>query len=187
LEKKEDIRRRILKFRREQPEEERKRRTDRIAETVMACRWFLNARDIYCYIDFDGEVGTRKIIEEAWRLRKNVWVPRISGMEMDFYNIMSFDGLEKNTFGILEPHKECPHKTECLPEEMKGLVIVPGVAFDEKRNRIGYGKGYYDRYLAAHPKLHTVAVAFELQIVERIEAEEQDVRLDMLVTERRVL
>ncbi len=185
MEKKEDIRKRILKSRKEQAAADWESGTARITETVVSCRWFLEAEVIYCYLDFNGEVGTRRLIERAWQLGKAVLVPRVSGDTMQFCEINSFDSLEKGAFGIPEPQGVSAWEEKPGADDAKGLVIVPGVAFDRKGNRVGYGKGYYDRYLAAHPGLHTIAIAFELQIVEDVEAEAQDIRLEMLVTEKK--
>lgn len=152
-------------------------KTCRITDTVIHHPWFLDASDLYCYIDFNHEVGTAAMIEEAWRRKKRVWVPRVNGEEMEFFLLDSFADLHPGAYGIREPDS-LKH-----PDTSDGFMIVPGVAFDRKRNRIGYGKGYYDRYLKMHPALRTAAVAFDLQIVDRIEAEEQDIRPDLLVTE----
>lgn len=96
---------------------------------------------------------------------------------MEFCSLSSFEQLVPGTYGILEPDG-----TD-VSEQKNGLMLVPGVAFDKLRNRIGYGKGYYDRYLKAHPLLHTIALAFDLQIVSKIKAQEQDVKPELLLTE----
>ena len=67
-----------------------------------------------------------------------------------------------------------------------GLMIMPGVAFDTNRNRVGYGGGYYDRYLESHPQLHTLALAFDMQVLFEVPAEEQDIKPQLLVTETNI-
>lgn len=85
---------------------------------------FREATDIYCYIDFGGEVGTRPLMLEAWKLGKTVWVPKVHGETMDFYEITSFDELKPGAYGILEPDAGIPASAD------DGLMIMPGVAFD---------------------------------------------------------
>lgn len=179
LERKEDIRRRILTLRSQLSETEREQKTAAITEKIIHCRYFQEAERIFCYIDFQGEAGTRRIIEEAWRLGKEVYAPRVSGDTMDFFEFDSYSELIPGTFGILEPSGR-----EAAETSQKRLMILPGVAFDKSRNRIGYGGGYYDKYLAVHPEIQTIGIAFELQLVECIEAENTDVKVKMIVTEK---
>ncbi len=79
---------------------------------------------------------------EAWKLGKTVWVPKVHGETMDFYEITSFDELKPGAYGISSPMPEYLHR------QTTDLMIMPGVAFDTNRNRVGYGGGYYDRYLS---------------------------------------
>jgi len=177
LEQKKEIRQRIKKLRSGLEPLLWKEKTEMITDAVIHHRWFREAADIYCYIDFNQEVGTSGLIKEAWKQGKNVWVPKVSGETMEFYSLTSFEELVPGAYGILEPDDTA------VSEPKNGLMLVPGVAFDKLRNRIGYGKGYYDRYLKAHPLLHTIALAFDLQIVSRIEAQAQDVKPELLLTE----
>lgn len=141
---------------------------------------FREATDIYCYIDFGGEVGTRPLMLETWKLGKTVWVPKVHGETMDFYEITSFDELKPGAYGILEPDAGIPASAD------DGLMIMPGVAFDTNRNRVGYGGGYYDRYLESHPQLHTLALAFDMQVLFEVPVEEQDIKPQLLVTETNI-
>ena len=178
-----------MEVRSRQSGEEWKTRTDRIMKAVTGHPWFLEADALYCYVDFKGEVGTRGMIERAWELEKKVYVPAVSGHNMEFYRIFSFEELKEGAFGIPEPVvSEGWEKGDISPEE-KALMIMPGVAFDMGRNRIGYGGGDYDRNLASCPGCcgHIIAVAFECQIVEKIETEETDIKPELLITERRML
>lgn len=189
LERKKEIRKHILEVRSQKSREEWKTGTDKIMKAVTGHPWFLEADALYCYVDFKGEAGTRGIIERAWELRKKVYVPAVTGDDMSFYRIFSFEELKEGAFGIPEPQE--PEAGEKKDEAFCGsvLMIMPGVAFDRKRNRVGYGGGYYDRYLACYTEfyIHTIAVAFECQIVEEIETEETDVKPELLITERRIL
>ena len=99
---------------------------------------------------------------------------------MEFFHIENFGQLHPGTMGILEPEEGA------LADGADALVIMPGVAFDRDRRRIGYGGGYYDRYLAAHPCLPTMAVAFDCQVLDEVPYDEYDIRPQILVTETSV-
>ena len=178
--KKQDIRKNVLKQRNLMTEKEWDEHSHEIYKKVVTHPFFLEADEIYCYIDFRNEVDTRKIIEEAWRLGKRVAVPRIEGSEMNFYYIDSFTKLESGYFGVLEPIEQDKAEGEQV------LVIMPGAAFDKKRNRIGYGKGYYDRFLEKYPTYRTLALAFELQMVDNIPSDSFDVKPNQIVTEENI-
>ena len=180
MEEKKEIRRFIRKQRKELDPILWQSATDEICRVTSELDIFREATDIYCYIDFGGEVGTRPLIQEAWKLGKSVWVPRVHAETMDFYEITSFDQLKPGSYGILEPEEGIPAIAE------DGLMIMPGVAFDAKRNRVGYGGGYYDRYLEAHPHLHTIALAFDMQVLYEVPSEELDIKPQILVTETKI-
>lgn len=178
METKQEIRKQIRKLRSRINADEWQAATEAIAEKIIGSDSFREATDLYCYMDFDGEVGTERIIDEAWRLGKDIWLPKVSGDEMRFYLVESEQHLVRGTFGILEPCGEC---VQASGED--GLAIVPGIAFDRLHNRIGYGKGYYDRYLKAHPNLVKFGVAFDIQLVDKIPSEECDCKMDRIFTE----
>lgn len=181
LEVKEEIRLETLKKRQAISPDVWQSSTEIIAKEITAHDWFREATDIYCYLDCKGEVGTRQIIEEAWRLGKSVWAPQVDKTALKFIALHSFEELAKGRFGLLEP------KGEEAADGVDGLVIVPGVAFDVSRARIGYGKGYYDRYLKEHPKLHTIAAAFDVQVLDEIPQEDNDIKPQILITETRTI
>ena len=178
--KKQDIRKNVLKQRNLMTEKEWDEHSHEIYKKVVTHPFFLESKEVYCYINFRNEVGTKKIIEEAWRLGKRVAAPRIEGSEMNFYYIDSFTKLESGYFGVLEPVGEEKAEGEQV------LVIMPGAAFDKKKNRIGYGKGYYDRFLEKYPTYRTLALAFELQVVDKIPSDSFDVKPNQIVTEENI-
>lgn len=180
MESKKDIRKRVLRERNQLAETDWAEKSNTIYEKVISHPYFLGAEEVYCYIDFKNEVGTRKIIETAWKLGKKVATPKIVGEYMHFYYIRNFDDLSSGTWGIMEPATQTP---AC---GTKVLVLMPGAVFDKKRNRIGYGRGYYDQYLAKHPNYQTMALAFELQMLENIPADEHDICPQIIVTEEHI-
>jgi len=151
------------------------------------------ADTVFAYMDLPGEVKMREFIRRCWEEGKTVAVPkiiasdidaRITAAQMRFYRISSFDDLNEGMMHIMEPD---PDRCECLDSEEDALIIMPGVAFDADRRRIGYGGGFYDRYLAEHPGHVTVAVGYEFQVLEQVPSQEQDVRPQLLVTEDRII
>lgn len=180
MESKKDIRKRVLTERNLISKEEWTENSNRIYEKVAAHPFFLDAEEIYCYIDFRNEVGTRKIVETAWKLGKRTAVPKIMGSFMEFFYIRNWDELSPGNWGILEPEKE----NQALGSNV--LVIIPGAVFDKAKHRIGYGKGYYDQYLTKHPDYQTMALAFELQMLENIPADAHDICPKIIVTEEHI-
>lgn len=181
MEEKKRIRQRVQKKRNELTVEEWAEKTRLIYEKVIFHPMFQEADTIYSYVDFRREAGTEKIMEAAWKMGKRVAVPRTEGETMDFYYIDSLEELSVGHFGVREP--EPVH----LAEGKEGLVLLPGSAFDMQRHRIGYGGGYYDRYLEKHPSLATMALAFSFQILDQIPYEPFDVRPEIIVTDTGII
>lgn len=180
METKKEIRQHIISRRKEMDPLAWQEATQKITEKIINHPRFLEETDIYCYANYNGEVGTEQIMEEAWKLGKHVWLPKVEGCEMEFYLVESRKELKPGAYGILEPVTD--HKAD----GKEGLLIMPGVAFDEEGRRIGYGGGFYDKYLEKHPNLLTVAVAFELQIYQEIPCEEHDIKPRKVVTEEHI-
>ena len=130
MDRKKEIRAKILKMRQALPKEEVREKSLRIMRRIEETETFKNADNLLAYIDFRGEVATGTLIEKAWELGKKVYVPRVAGKEMEFYQIHSFEDLEKGAYGILEPKKECPVYE--AGEGQTTLAILPGSVFDEK-------------------------------------------------------
>lgn len=170
--------------------DEVKERSARIVETLMNLEQFGISRTVLCYNDFKNEVMTERFIQGCLQQGKRVAVPVISGegrcvKKMLAAEIYSVEELEPGFYGILEPRKDVLR--EIAPLEID-LVVVPGVAFDGAKNRMGYGAGYYDRFMKELRKdCLKVGVAFELQVYDRIPVEEHDVPLDMIITENRII
>lgn len=145
---------------------------------------FVKANSILCYVSYANEVDTIKLIEYALVKEKIVSVPKVEGDMMQFYRIRKLTDLKKGYFGILEPFKT---NNEAIDPE-NGFMIIPGVAFDRKMNRIGYGKGYYDRYLNDNQdkNIFKCGICFEFQLCERIETDRYDQSLDKVITEKNI-
>lgn len=151
--------------------------SESICRQVIALPAFSEANWIYTYIDFNHEVATATIVHTAWQSGKRVAAPKVVGQELVFYEITSYQQLQTGYFGISEP-EGCPPVPEAA-----ALIIVPGVAFDGKRHRVGYGQGFYDRYLNRHPQHKTVAVAFDFQLFEEVPQDQRDILPELLITQ----
>lgn len=189
METKKETRSLVLKRRRALSQEETEEKSRDICKSVIEHPWFGEADIILLYMDYNHEVMTGQMIEAAWSMGKCVGLPKVHGDHMEYYRVDSYEQLIPGTFGIMEP-KEGLLRLEIAKDDnetkTKVLAVMPGVAFDRKLDRIGYGGGYYDRYYEKRTKIRKIAVAFELQLVPFIEAEQFDLRPDLLVTEKQL-
>ena len=154
-----------------------------ICERLCALREVKEARILALYCSTEDEVRTDELIERLLKDGKRVGVPLISEKEMVFVEIGSLAECQPGSFGIREPAYS-PEKVLC-PEEID-VAVFPGLAFDTKKNRLGYGGGYYDRYFAVHPSIVKLALAFECQIFEKLPHGTNDLKVDRIITENRV-
>ena len=191
---KKELRKEILARRNALSLQEREEKSTQIAHKVMHLVEFQKSNKVLVYAPIKSEVDTTAIYVEARKLCKDVYYPTVLGNEMEFYFVDETTKLDKSVYGILEPNPEFAEPF--VPNVQDTIfVLMPGAVFDETRNRIGYGGGYYDKYLqrleSVIPSEHIckVAVAFECQFVEpgMIESEIHDVRADYIVTESRVV
>lgn len=147
---------------------------------------FKEAKWISFYLSFRNEVKTYEMVKEALMLDKQVVVPVVEEKRiLSLSELRDFDNeLERGKFGILEPKVECKRKVNLEKVE---LVIVPGVVFDAKGNRIGYGGGYYDNLLPKMKEGLFIGLAYELQIVPQIPTKEGDIPVHKIITENRII
>jgi len=126
-----------------------------------------------------SEILTQDIIQELLSNGKDVFLPKVVGEKMEFRKIINFSSLEKGSFDIMEP------KDDCQTDNNLDVVLVPTVGISPIGVRLGYGHGFYDRFLAEH-KVITISLTLEKQIVKNIPKLERDVIIDWIVTEDRV-
>jgi len=147
---------------------------------------FKSAKTLLLYASFRSEVDTHKLIKESLEAQKRVLLPRVnySLKKLEIREIESLNDIEKGHWGIPEPKRATPLRD--LNEA--DLIIVPGVCFDRKGGRIGYGAGYYDKLLKGLNKsIPVIALAYDEQVVEEIPLEAHDRRVDMIITDREVI
>ena len=164
---------------------ERKKGALFLTGQILGHPWYCGSEEILCFVSFGSEIDTGGIITEALKSGKRVYVPKVLpgddhevSLYMDFFRIEDMDQLKPGYRGIMEPSGDSEMYV-CTPERAKRtLVLMPGAAFDCFRNRLGYGGGFYDRYLAGREALRqrTIAVGFMCQMVEEIPAESTDIR-----------
>ena len=181
METKKEIRPYIKQHRDAASDEQVARDSEKIAETVPGLPQYREASCVYAYIDYNHEVMTDSIIFRALEDGKRVAVPRVEGKDLVFCYLHGLDDLESGYFGIREPKHSCQ-----IADEKDALFIMPGVAFDKKHHRVGYGGGFYDRYLAKPNHHYKVALGFDFQVLETVPYEEHDILIDLLVTETTV-
>ena len=183
-EKKAALRGFYAKKRAEMPLDNKKAAEELIFENLVGTREYSAARVIMTYVSVNGELDTRKLIEKALSDKKAVAVPKcVKGTRlMDFYVIKSLDDMDKGAFSLLEPNEQKCKKL-CLSDGV--LMIVPGFCFDENGFRVGYGGGYYDRFLCGK-KIPTAGLCFESCFIESIPKDNFDIPTDIVITERGV-
>ncbi len=171
------------------------RKSRLITEALFQCGCWREADMVLCYLSFDGEVETKRIIDRALEEDKIVGVPRIGGDLLIFYRISDrLHSLTENQWGIREPGRNLPEIDLRQISGVAGkiLIIAPGLAFDRQKNRLGRGRGYYDRFLAAVREsgagdIFTVALSFREQLVRSIPVSEYDQRLDAIICENEII
>lgn len=176
------IRKRVLDARYTLPPDERRAKSAEIEAKLFSLPEYRAARLILFYASFQSEVETHRMIRRALAEGKRVALPKVKGKELELIEIRCFDSdVAPGAWGIPEPEQGVPARLAEI-----GLIVVPGAAFDEQGNRIGYGAGFYDKLLPFYQG-KTVALAYELQIVASAPADAHDVPMQKIVTEKRVI
>lgn len=159
-------------------ERERKRAAVLLTERILGHQWFYLSDTILGFASFGSEIDTEEILEEALRKGKALYLPRVEGEEMNFYRVRALAQLREGYRGIREPEGDAERYAYDGGESSRTLMLMPGVAFDLYRGRMGYGKGFYDRFLADKPELalRTIGVGFACQMAERVPCGEGDIR-----------
>jgi len=184
---KEIIRKRILNLRNSQSKFSAITNSYKIQERLFRLPEFVRAKTILFYVATRDEVKTESMIKKALEYGKRVVVPisNVKERTLNLSEIKDFDELEPGAFNIPEPKKQFLRP---VSSEEIDLVIVPGVAFDEKGNRIGYGMGFYDRFLRNVKKhILVIGLAYEFQIIKKIPVDDKDVTVHKVVSEKEIL
>ena len=147
-----------------------------LMEKFLASKAYKDADTIYGYLPYNQEVRTVPMLEQALRDGKRVAVPKVYGDEMKFIYMTDLSLVEKGYAGIPEPVADAP-----VADDPTALVLMPGLAFDAQGHRIGYGGGFYDKFLAQEPNHPTLALCYDFQVLPNVETEEFDVPVDCVL------
>lgn len=178
------IRKEILSERKKLTADEVEVKSAQIVSRIKALSIVEQPQVIMCYMDFRNEVQTETLIEYLLSLGKVVVLPKVNPETnlLDLFQIEGFKDLIVSSMGILEP---ADHLEKALPTDID-LILAPGVAFDLKGYRMGYGAGYYDKLLPqTRPDCNVIGLAFDLQIIEQLPVEPHDHPMDSILTETR--
>ncbi len=183
--KKEELRTIYIKKR--QAIDDKKNKSVSIFGKISSLPEYQSAKTIALYYNLPSEVETISLINQALKEKKKVFLPTvIDNTNMEFYQITNiYEITNKSTFGIYEP---TPNKDKALDKSFLDLIIIPGVVFDISKNRIGFGKGYYDTYLSGTNNVFKIAICFEEQVIkdELIPTTSNDIKMDLIVTEENI-
>ena len=171
-----ELRRMIREKKRAMTAEEIQTRSARLAALFAASEAYRNAKTIYGYLPYNQEVRTVPMLERALRDGKRVAVPKVYGDEMKFIFLEDLTQVAVGYANIPEPIADGP-----VAQEPDALVLMPGLAFDPQGHRIGYGGGFYDKFLSREPNHPTVALCYEFQMVEKLETEAFDIPVDAVI------
>ena len=150
--------------------------SSKLGEMFLKTELYRDAKTIYGYLPYNQEVRTVPMLEQALADGKQVAVPKVYDDEMRFIYLTDLNQVAKGYAGIPEPIADEP-----VAEDPTALVLMPGLAFDREGHRIGYGGGFYDKFLAAEPNHPTMALCYAFQMVDELPTEEFDVPVDLVL------
>lgn len=169
------LRRLVRQLKAQMPECEKKSQADAILSKLEQNAHFKNARNIALYWSLNDEVDTHQFIEK-WHRQKNIYLPAVIGNDLAFRQYTGIDNMQAGVFSILEPTGNKLNNIADID-----LVIVPGMAFDTHNNRMGRGRGFYDRILST-TKAYKIGIAFECQLFRQIPANSNDIAMDEVIS-----
>ena len=169
------LRRQIREKKRQMTEAEIAGKSRQLLDLFTATDAYKNAGSLYGYMSYNQEVRTLPILEQALRDGKRVAIPKCYGPEMRFIWMYDLSQTAPNR-GIPEPIADGP-----VADDPHALVLMPGMAFDTAGGRVGYGGGYYDKFLSAEPEHPTVALCYDFQVLEQLDTEEFDIPVDLVL------
>ena len=171
-----ELRKSIRTRKRAMTETEIREKSEALGRLFLQSEEYRNARSIYGYLPYNQEVRTVAMLEQALRDGKRVAVPKCYGDEMRFIWMEDLSLVEKGYAGIPEPIADGP-----IADDETALVLMPGMAFDREGHRIGYGGGFYDKFLAREENHPKVALCYDFQMVPYLETEEYDIPVDKVI------
>ena len=171
-----ELRRRIREKKRAMTPEEIEERSRELGRRFAATEAYRRAMTIYGYLPYNQAVRTVPMLEQALRDGKKVAVPKCYGDEMKFIYLDDLTKVSKGYAGIPEPIADEP-----VAHDETALVLMPGLAFDPQGHRIGYGGGFYDKFLSREPNHPTLALCYDFQMLPHLDTEEHDIPVDVVL------
>ena len=150
----------------------------RLARKLFSHPAYQSAEALYGYLSYNQEVRTMPILEQAQRDGKRVAVPKVFGEEMRFLWLDDLNDIAPGAYGIPEPVNDVP-----VADNKTALILMPGLAFDPQGRRCGYGGGFYDRYLEAHPHHTLIALCYGFQLYDHLDVDPHDIPVDFVISE----
>lgn len=150
---------------------------NKIFNKIIELKEYKESKMILIYVSLKDEVDTFKLIEHSLRIGKKVAVPKCEGDNIVFYNINTLSDLQEGSFRILEPKTN-----EIINDFSDSICIIPGIAFDKENNRIGYGRGFYDRFLEKYDGTK-IGLTYAECICDRIDYEINDIKMDIVIAD----
>lgn len=176
---KQTIRKKYLIIRKNIPDKHEK--SLKIINKIIEMPIYKKSKNIALYYNLPSEVETIELIKYSIENNKNIYLPVVlDEHNMEFYQIIDIKKVTKNKLGIMEPNS-----TILLDKTKLDLIIVPGISFDKRKNRIGFGAAYYDNFLSKLNNTYKIGICFNEQILkqEYIETESNDIQMDIVITE----
>lgn len=170
------LRKKYLKIRRNINKYNKEKYDIQIFRKIIQLEEYKKSKMVLIYASLKDEVDTIELIKYSLNSGKVVAVPKCKGRRILFYRINSLEELEEGTFGVLEPNNK-----DLIKKFENSICIVPGVAFDKENNRIGYGKGFYDRFLKSYNGVK-IGLAYRECICDKIDSEINDIKMDKIIT-----
>ena len=150
----------------------------RLAEQLFRHPMYQAARSLYAYLSYNQEVRTLPILKQAIQDGKRVAVPKVFGEDMRFLWLDDLSAVAPGSYHIPEPVADGPEA-----DDETALILMPGLAFDPQGRRCGYGGGFYDKWLAAHPGHPLIALCYDFQLLPRLETDDHDIPVDAVLWE----
>lgn len=173
---KSQIRKDTIQKRNNLSESEHLNKSSCICKKIMETSFFKEASVVYAYMDIKNEVSLKELIDYCLKNGKTIALPRVEGKVINFYQIQSFSDLEEGSFHVAEP------KMACQEAPAADLILVPGVAFTKEGYRLGYGGGFYDRFLAEND-IYSIGIGYHFQIKQKLPLEQHDICLNQIITD----
>lgn len=167
---------------------ERSAFNETIIKSFLQTPEYRQCEELFCFVSFGSEVDTHPILLQALIDKKKVYIPRIEeNAGMEFYRFERLESLHPSKFGVPEPFPDPAERYDFQDAHhsfVKRFMVLPGLAFDLQGNRIGYGAGYYDKFFEKYNEVYfyKLAVCYDFQLVDPIQAEEYDIKADAILT-----